>query len=228
VAGTVGTDGVKSFTLVRGSVVTLAQTYNNFSFKGTGATILLGGQDITSCTFERHIVTGIGTSVGGRVVLNECSIVDLTVNAASFVNSAIAGTITLAEAISYVISNCISASADLVPIIDFGALVGSQELNMPHYDGHVELQNMGQLGTDVALITGGGTLTLNANCVGGLVTISGDWTIINNGTTTVVRDEVTQDIIDLKIGVNVSKVNDTVIIGDGSSGADLFRSTLEP
>ena len=130
IAAAVGTDGLRSFSLVRGSLVTLLQTYTNFSFGGIGALLILNGQDVSACTFERLLVQGIGTSSTGRNIFNVCALQTVTIGAATMIESSVQGTMTLSQADDYFFIRCNSALPDTQPIFDFGAAVGSTRLNL--------------------------------------------------------------------------------------------------
>ena len=66
------------------------------------------------------------------------------------------------------------------PNFDFGAGVGDTQLNLRAYSGGIELENMGDTGTDLASIEGNVSLTLNANCDGGTVAMRGATQLTDN------------------------------------------------
>jgi hypothetical protein len=227
IAGLVGEYGINSYSLGKGSSIVLSQAFTGTTFAGDGGTIDLNGQDIGLATFIGLVASGVGAGTA-RTFWRDARMNALSLNTFVAVDCSFNSTITLTGAAQYSLIDCFSTNQAAPPMFDFGGAVGSSTMMITDFNGELEFQNMGQLGTDEVLITGSGILTINANCVAGSIRISGSWTVINNGTTTVVRDQITQGVVNLEAGVNVAKVNDTVIIGDGSSGSDLFRSTLEP
>jgi hypothetical protein len=58
--------------------------------------------------------------------------------------------------------------------------VANTQLNFRHYSGGIEVQNLGQAGTDNMSLEGHGQLVLNANCAGGTIAIRGNFTITDN------------------------------------------------
>lgn len=226
-AGSVGTDGVRAFSLVRGASITLAQTYTNYKFGGSGGIIALNGQDIAFCIFQNMDVSGIGVG-SGRTIWDTCGIRNVSINQAITINCAVEGMINLTEVGDYSFIDSYPDDISSLPIFNFGAAVGSVNLQLIDYQGDVELQNMGQLGTDVCVITGAGTITINANCTGGTLSVAGNFDIIDNaGGAVTITDDARYNINQIQ-QADLAFVNGTAIIGDGSDSANEFRSTLEP
>lgn len=53
----------------------------------------------------------------------------------------------------------------------------------------MEIQNLGQSGSDSLALDGNGKLVINANCVGGNIFLRGNWEVVNNGTSTITYDD---------------------------------------
>ena len=89
--------------------------------------------------------------------------------------------LTLSGAGDYHFDQCYSdVAGTATPSVDFGGAVGSTNLNMRHYSGGIEIENMGGAGTDVMSLEGFGQLVINANCSGGTVSIRGTFTVTDN------------------------------------------------
>jgi len=119
----------------------------------------------------------------------------VTLPACEVLSSRLTSTITLSSAGTYSFDQCVSGVAGTSsPIIDFGAAVGNTNLNMRHYSGGIEIQNMGQLGTDNMSLEGNGALTIDATCVGGTIALRGNFKVTDNsgGAVTIVKDDNSQ------------------------------------
>jgi len=183
------------FAIAPGSSITLASSQVSKIFNGRGWTLALGGQDVSSTEFiGAQVVSGTGTTPTGECHFVECELGTITIGQAHFIDSALTGTMTITAAATYTLDNCYSKGA--LAIIDFGAAVGSTEVNMPRWSGDFEVQNMGQVGTDVLRLHGDGELTINANCVGGTVHLYGDFEVTDNsgGAVTISYDDNTVNI----------------------------------
>lgn len=207
---------LKIFHIVTGSTITLAATLNNFLFRGHGWTLALGGQDVGGSHIEGPAsVSGIGTGAT-EIELHQCEVGTVTVNKAHFDRCGFEGTVTLAAAASYELESCYS-NDDNTLILDFSAGVGNTTVNLSGWDGKVELQNMGQTGTDVANIQGCGSVTINASCVGGTVAICGNMELTNNGSGQTINDDARIDT--LQINTEVDSALNTAIPGSPTAGS---------
>jgi len=167
-----------------------AQTYNGYQFNGNGSAIALGGQDVGSSFFTLFFLTGINSSAS-QAIFNDCLLSSVTTTTAAIINCSLSGTLTLSSAASYALTHCQDSSSSTPAIIDFGAAVGSTHAEILDYNGRLEIQNLGQLGTDTIMLSGNvHELVLNANCVGGTITLAGIIKVTDNsgGAVTVVRD----------------------------------------
>ena len=196
---------LKIFHIVTGSTITLAQTYNNFFFRGHGWTLALGGQDIGGTHIEGPAgVSGIGTGAT-EVEFHDCSIGNVTVNETHFLNCGFSGTVTMAAATDYEVTNGYSID-NTTAIFDFGAAVANIDFNATNWQNKIELQNMGQAGTDTANIGGCGDIILNANCIAGTVEICGNITLTNNGSGQTINDDARIDTGQVKDAI-LPKIN---------------------
>lgn len=168
------------FKIAPGSSFTLTQAYTNIIFEGdNGAAIALGGQAITGCVFRRVVVTGIATGAG-TIKFDNCligtSVLTCTLPPCHIDNSKIINDITSNAAGDYFFDKCSSGMAGTATwTFDFGGAIGNTNLNTRAYSGGIQLENMGDVGTDIASIEGWGQI-IEGTCVGGAVTVRGNFT----------------------------------------------------
>lgn len=175
---------LKRLSLAPGSSIILTQAYTNYIFSGHGWTLDLGGQDISDSIIMGAGVSG--TSVGSDTHYVNCDFGTVLLSSAHAHGCAFIGPITLGSSGDYFFVNCYSAVAGIsAPIFDFDAIAGSTNVNLRHYSGGVDVRNMGQVGTDNMSLEGAGQLIMNVNCIGGTVAIRGNFTLTNNGATTI-------------------------------------------
>lgn len=171
--------GIKKFSIANGSSVTLTANSDNYVMMGEEWSLALGGQSITSASIMGATVSGISAGANARFV--DCKIGTVSLTACGMYRCALTDTITLLSVDTYLLDGCFSGIAGAgTPTVDFGAAIGNTALNMRHYSGGVEIQNMGTTGTDTMSLEGDGQLVINANCAGGTVTIRGHFTITDN------------------------------------------------
>ncbi|PHS61195.1 MAG: hypothetical protein COB09_18580 [Thalassobium sp.] len=172
--------GLKTLTSLRFSSFTLAQAYVGYGFQGGGASIALGGQDVGGAVFVEALLSGV--AIGSiQVVFDTCKLTNVTMPPAGVLNSSISGVLTLGAAGKYTLRDCFT-SADATPaIVDFGVAIGNTHIEIHHWAGGLELQNLGQSGVDTVNLNGEShELVINANCIGGTVNIAGDMVIVDN------------------------------------------------
>lgn len=189
--------GLSRFRIAPASSFTLASGYTGFTFVGDGLwTLALGGQALNATTVSNAEVSGTCTSTDPPMFAS-CSIGTVTLPACYVLHSRLESAITLTSAGTYHFEQCLSAVAGTAsPSLDFGAAVGSTNVNFRHYSGGIEVRNMGQAGTDNMSLEGDGALTINANCTGGTIAVRGNFKVTDNsgGAVTVVRDDDTDGI----------------------------------
>lgn len=172
--------GLTRFEIDSGSSITLAASADGYVFDGPRWTLALGGQSCSGSVFIGADVTGICTGATPPR-FHDCSMGVVTLPACRAVRCGIGGDVTLADAGDYFFEACYSEIAGTAtPSMDFGAAVGSTNLNMRPYSGGVEVKNMGRVGTDRMSLEGFGQLVLNANCTGGTIAIRGTFTVTDN------------------------------------------------
>lgn len=172
-----------------GSSDTLVAAVEGFCIRGFGFSLALGGQSISGSRIDNASVTGICTGATPPEFV-ACAFGDVTLPSCTIRGSSFGGTMTLSSAGNYYFDNCYSAVAGTsAPILDFGAAVGSTNMNMRHYSGGVDIRNLGAVGTDNMSLEGFGQLILNANCVGGTIAIRGLFTVTDSSGGAVVLSE---------------------------------------
>lgn len=203
---------LNSFRIVTGSTITLASDTLGKIFKGDRWTLALGGQNVGGSHFEGAGVSGIGT--GDEAHYHKCTINTVTLSNSHITDCAIAATITMSAIGDYFLVDCHSAIAgSATPTIDVGVAVANTNLNIRNYSGGVEIENLGQLGTDKISMEGNGQIILNANCVGGEVDIRGNIELTDNGSGITIFDAVRYDsdtLVDLIMDEPIDAPNHNV------------------
>jgi hypothetical protein len=182
-ASTIATNvGLHRFRIIPGSSIQLTAATDSFALIGQEWTLDLNGQSIAGTFFEGATVSDTAPpATGSGAVFCDCIFNSISIADHRFLRCGFAGTITLTAAATEVWEGCYSAVAGTgSPSVDFGAAVGNTNLNMRHYSGGVEIQNMNATGTDTMSLEGNGQLVINANCSGGTVALRGNFTITDN------------------------------------------------
>jgi hypothetical protein len=175
-----GSTNLRLFALSPGSSIVLPQTFDGYVFFGDRWTVDLNGQAIPNTVIRGAAVSGVCTGASPR--FSKCQMSVVTVPPCSFDACGLEGArITLGSAGDYFWDQCFSGVAGTgTYIVDFGVAVGTTNLNMRHYSGGAEFENMGQVGTDLVSLEGHGQFILNANCVGGTVACRGNFDRTDN------------------------------------------------
>ena len=184
--------GFNRFTIFNGSTITLASTFNNYLFIGENWTLALGGQDTGGTHFHGATVSGICT--GTETTFIDCHTGNCTIDLMHLENCSIGGTLTAGAAGDHHLSHCHSAIAGTsAPVFDVGAANLNTNVNLRGYSGGMEFQNLGQAGIDTVSVEGDGQVILNANCIGGSISIRGNFELTDNSATTTVNDDARYD-----------------------------------
>ena len=172
--------GLKRLRVASGSSITFAADMSNYAVVGQNYTIAFGGQTVTGSQIVGATVSG--TYVGTTCILEDCIINAITGPGITmrrcFFNEV---TMTANAAGSWFLNDCRSRVAGTgSPNFDFGATIGNVNLNLRGYSGGIELENMGDAGTDTASIEGDGQIILNANCDAGSLSYRGNFKFLDN------------------------------------------------
>ena len=215
--------GFNRFTIINGSTITLASTFNNSLFLGENWTLALGGQDTGGTHFHGASVTGIAT--GTETTFVGCHMGTCTIDIMHFENCSLSGTLTAGAVGDHHLSHCHSAIAGTAtPVFDVGVGIANTNVNFRSYSGGIEFQNLGQLGTDTISLEGDGQVVLNANCVGGSINVRGNFELTDNSSTTTINDDARYDAprhVDLTWDEVISKAAHDV----GQSAAKILRQS---
>lgn len=161
--------------VVPGSSVTLAQGYTGVLFTGINYTLDFGGQALTNCTIKGATLAA-ATLTGTGNILTAC-IMDANLTLpALVVRESFLGDMTITLGVGdYYFNHCIDrATGTAAPNFDYGAAIGNTNLNIHDYAGAVEIENIGDNGTDDLVVSGPNSRVIfNANCSGGTALILG-------------------------------------------------------
>jgi len=212
--------GIKRFELIDGSSIQLTANSDYYDITGYGSTVDLNGQSVAGA-----LITGaklVGDDDGSNsppLRCRNCTFQTHTLGQFRANQCPMTGTITLAEAGTYILEQCLcSCVGGVNTTFDNGAAVGDTTLSLRHWSGTVELENLGQSGTDRASVLGDGHVIVNANCVGGTLGIAGDFKFTDNSGGAVTISD------DGRWGVDQK-----VVIADDAITADVFdESTAYP
>jgi hypothetical protein len=177
--------GLTRFEIAPGSSITLDANSDNFQINAPGSTIALGGQSVSGTVIKGASVTGNDDgSNANPTAYFDCTMGSNTLGLHRLKQCGLSGTITLAESGTYDWTFCSSEVAGTgTPACDVGTAVGSTNLNIRNYSGGIEIQQLGDLGTDNVSLEGNGQLVINANCSGGTVAVRGNFRITDNSGT---------------------------------------------
>jgi hypothetical protein len=173
-----GNVGISTFVIAPGSTITFAASQQNQAFIGRGGwTLALGGQDIAGTLISNANVSGIASGTGTTQKFIDC-LMGATSHIAGthLLTCGIAGTQTMVEAGDHFWDRCHSGVAGTgTPSFSFGAAIGNSNLNIRNYSGGIQLEAMGDTGTDTATIEGRGQI-VEGTCTGGTVAVRGQFT----------------------------------------------------
>jgi hypothetical protein len=172
--------GLSRIRVLPGSSITFAASMDGYELLGDGWTLALNNQSCSATIIHGATVSGICTGAASPQFIN-CAVGTTTLPGAHLHGCQLTGTITLSAAGDYFFDQCFSGVAGTgTPSVDFGAAVLSTNLSMRHYSGGIEVQNIGDAGTDNMSLEGHGQLVINANSSGGTIAIRGNFTVIDN------------------------------------------------
>jgi hypothetical protein len=195
-----------------GSSFTLAASMDNYTIEGSNYTMNLGSQSVSDATIMGATITG-GTSTAANAPIFDSCVFDtaITLVPGIYRNSFFGDATFTLLAGNYFINHCIDrASGAAVPVFDFGVAAVNTELNVHDWAGGIEVQNMGQAGTDEVAISGSGRIIFNANCTGGTAIINPTIKVTNSGSVTVTNNGVSNDVSAILV--------DTAEIGTAGAG----------
>ncbi len=198
------------FEIESGSTITLAAAQNNQVFRGINWTLALGGQDVAGTHFVGARVSGVMAGTGTTQIFERCLMSATSlIKGTHLIECGIAATLTVVEAGDFFFDRCHSAIAGTATwIFEFGNAIGNTNLNLRNYSGGVQLESMGDTGTDTASIEGRGQI-IEGTCAGGAASVRGSFAI--SGQTNITFTE--------EANVNATNINAEVDTGLTDYGA---------
>ena len=207
--------GLKIFHIISGSSITLTGNSDHYEIRGQSYTLDLNGQSIASAYIFGATVSGVG--VGGSTVFEDCPVGNVTLAPSIMRRCYLSGTITSSAAGDWFINHCMSrVAAPGSPKFDFGGVVGDSDLNMRLYSGGIQLENMGNVGTDQATIEGHGNI-IEGTCAGGTVSARGNFT--TSGITNIILTDGARYDIAKIAPIIAAAVLDEVLSGHNAAGS---------
>lgn len=170
--------GISTFHIDSGSTITLAAAQNNQLFIGDNWTLELNGQDVAGTKFIGAIVSGVMAGTGTTQIFENCFIGTISLIKNTHLDiCAISGTVTVVEVGDFFLDRCHSAIAGTDTwTFDFGTSIGNTNLNVRRYSGGIQVEAMGNTGTDTMSLEGNGQF-IEGTCTAGVVTIRGHFTL---------------------------------------------------
>ena len=195
--------GLKEYHQVSGSILTPEVTHDNWFFNGIGGEVRLNNQQYSGTTFDRQIISGIGTGADEQTFL-QCTFVGLTtLDFPRLSECDIKSTIKVVTSGKQVqIFRCINSSGS-IQTIDMDNQ-GNNNVIMT-VDGDFEFENLAT--TDTVQYFGIGTLRFNVNCLGGTVNIYGNPMVVDNsgGNVTIINNSANTKLLAIQgAGFNTS------------------------
>ncbi len=215
------------FHFLPGSVITLGADMSNFELVGKEYTLALNGQNINGTFISgASAITGVGVSSTTPCTIEDSMVGATTLDQSILIRCGLTGAITSGSAGDYFFNSCYSSVAGTgTPSFDFGVALLTTNLNVRHYSGGFEIQNMGQAVTDNMSLEGDGQLVLNANCAGGTVAIRGNFTVTDNAGGAVTLSDAARFAEDQSITTVTGNVDGSVAsIGAGGIGSGVIAA----
>lgn len=171
--------GIRGFSPLPGSIITLTQDFTNTLFKGIGWSIVTAGFDLSNCRiFDAFINGGVSTSDTQNAFFIDCLVWSHTAGSVVLTRCAIANDFTLGEAGNYTLVDCYQAQGISQAAINFSG-IGASEVQMDDWRGIIEVKNMAA--GDIINIYGKGEIIINASCTGGTIgNLAGSVAITDN------------------------------------------------
>lgn len=161
--------GVRTFTFMPDSVITLSHAHINWTFEGRGI-IHVGGQDISDAVFmDCETVDGVSSN-SDDVHFERSTIGDISIGSSHWENCALAGKITCQTSGYYTFHECydFNPGVGITPNI---SLYNAANVGMRNYRGGVVLSDMAS--TNQVKVDGAGRVELDSTCIDGDLTVRG-------------------------------------------------------
>lgn len=213
--------GLKRIEVAPVSSVILTATQSNQVFSGENWLLALGSQNIAGSHFTGAHVSGIASGTGTEQTFEKCHMdTSSHIKETHFLECGMAGTQTVVEAGEYHYDRCHSSIAGTGTwIFDFGAAIGNTNLSWRNGSGGIQLESMGDTGTDAASIEGRGQV-VEGTCTGGTVAIRGPFTTTGI-TNLTLSDNARLDTLQIN-----AECDSALADYDGPTNAEMIARTL--
>jgi hypothetical protein len=220
---------LKKFNLVAGTSITLMANSDNCEIIGYGANVDLNGQSVSGALFEGCKMSGNDSGSNSPPVrFRNCTLQTHTLGAFRANQCPLTATITLAQATTYILEQCLcSCTAGTNPIIDLGVAVGNTTLSMRHFSGTVEFENMGTSGTDNVSCLGDGHIIINANCVGGTLGIAGNFKLTDNSGNVTISDDGRYGVDQIVVPSDLMAVSGAIQDTLSTMDSDIYYANIK-
>lgn len=188
--------GLTDFHVINGSSITLAAAATSYSFFGDNWTLALNGQSMVGIHVEGADVSGAMAGTGNNQSFRKCDMGATSLIAHTHLDQCrISGTQTIIEAGDIWFDDCRSGvTGSTAPTLDFGGAIGNSNVHVRGYSGGLQLENMGDAGTDTLNFEGIGCNLIEGTCTSGTVTVRG--IISKSGITNLTLTEVARIDVD--------------------------------
>lgn len=221
-----GQMNIHRFELSSETAIVLTANSDYYNITGYGATIDLNGQSCSAALIEGAVISGVCTGALTPWFKN-CSIGTVTLPPSNLDRCGFTSTTTVGSAGDFFLVDCFSQVAgSSSPIFDMAA-IGACNISNRRWGGGWQINNIAAGDVISAEATVGGTLTLNG--ANGNTEVRGGWKqTVNNLTGSPIVsdfsvntrfntlndfDPATEEVLS-----NVQKINDTTVLGDGTTG----------
>ena len=213
---------LNKFQIANGTAITLTADSSNFALFGEEWTLALGGQVISNMYVEHASVSGSAIGTSYRFIRCKIALaVAVSLEAGGMKECAVGDAGISLAAGTYLWDGCFSGVAGTgTPSVDFGAAVGNTNFNMRHYSGGIEIENMGQAGTDNMSLEGFGQYVLNANCAGGTLAVRGAFQKTDNSGLVTIVDEANIYSSVIEAGRAQAATANTITLASTASATD--------
>ena len=219
-------NNIRQVFVAEGSAIDIStvaiNTISGFRYWGYKWVLALGGVDTNNMRFEGCEVTGLCLNTTQRTVYKDAIMSGSTHGPSDFFSCCLLGILVFNYAGTYTFDNCFSGIAGVVtPIVDLGVGVGAQEVNIRHFSGGMQFNNI-KAGDNIS-IEGEGQIILDSSCDGGTIAIRGHFTVIDNsGAAVTISDNARFDRARISEAVWDEPTADHLIVGStGKSLTDI-------
>jgi hypothetical protein len=197
--------------LVNDTAITLAATMEDYEFIGIGDvaanSINLGTQDVDNSYFEGLLITGAQGGTG-RLMAHHCALASLTGFQAMAADCAIVNDIVVSADCYF--DKCWSAVAgNGTPTLDINS-VADVDISWRHYSGGLQVDNA--VSTTTISYESDGQIIVDASCTSLTLTVRGNCSITDSGTTTSLTQEAAVNLTNINVEMVDVMETDTITL----------------